>query len=111
MIKRTFASRARRALLRRGRALLRRSEQNGAGPADFLGGLSGKEREELAEIHQALERIERGIFGKCEGCSQKIDEALLEPKPWRRLCDDCTGDEANADTTESGDSATNAHVH
>jgi len=77
--------------------MLRRSEQNGAGPTDFLGGLSGDEREELAEIHQALERIERGIYGKCEGCTTPITEPLLETKPWRRLCDECTGDEASVE--------------
>ena len=92
MIKRSFVSVARKTLLRRGRALLRRSEKNGAGPADFLGGLNSAEREELSEIHQALERIERGIYGKCESCSEAVAEDRLEAQPWVRECTKCAGD-------------------
>lgn len=108
MIKRSFVSVARKTLLRRGRALLRRSEKNGAGPADFLGGLSAGEREELAEIHQALERIERGIYGRCEACSGAIDEDRLQVQPWVR---DCTSCASETDTPSENEGVDSAHLH
>jgi len=87
---------------------LRRSEKNGAGPADFLGGLSVGEREELAEIHQALERIERGIYGRCESCSGSIEEDRLQSQPWVRDCTTC----ASETDTDSADVSVDApHLH
>jgi len=88
--------------------MLRRSQKNGASPTDFLGGLSPVERDELAEIHLALERIERGIYGSCEGCQSKIDEARLQAKPWERSCEGC---EAEASTSDSVAESADAPAH
>jgi DnaK suppressor protein len=49
---------------------------------------------ELREIHAALERIERGIFGHCEDCQAAIEEERLELVPWERRCAPCRGAEA-----------------
>jgi RNA polymerase-binding transcription factor DksA len=92
------ASKARKVLLRRGRSMLRlRADALGDGTAaadgtpDFLAGLSDTERAELAEIHAALERIERGIFGRCEHCSEVIEAARIDATPWVRTCSRCEG--------------------
>lgn len=89
------ASKARKVLLRRGRSMLRlRADALGDssaddGTPDFLAGLSDAERDELGEIHAALERIERGIFGRCEHCAEVIEVARIEAAPWVRTCTRC----------------------
>jgi len=84
---RNVAATARKQLLRRGRALLR-AAQGGSAVAGSQG-LAGPEMAELQEIHAALERIERGIFGRCEDCQGDIEEAWIERSPWDRLCAAC----------------------
>jgi hypothetical protein len=88
---RTLVATARKQLLRRGRALLR-AAQAGAGAVarpDALGAMGEAELAELQGIHAALERIERGIFGRCEECQEQIAEERLERIPWEHLCGDC----------------------
>lgn len=87
MIERAFAATARKRLLRAGRALLRLRNQ-GPAPAQ-LGGLSEDERDELAEIHAALERIERGIYGRCDVCFADITLDRLDGNPVERMCSAC----------------------
>jgi hypothetical protein len=89
---------ARKKLLRRGRALLRGAN----GRPDALGQLGDAEIAELREIHTALERIERGIFGRCESCQSPVEEERLEHLPWERHCASCRGEELLADTGSSG---------
>jgi DnaK suppressor protein len=48
---------------------------------------------ELREIHAALERIERGIFGRCDDCQTPVEEERLEHIPWERRCASCRGEE------------------
>ena len=91
MAQKSVTALARRALLKRSRDLLRPKLHRKAAPDDVLASLEGTERRELEEIHAALERIERGIFGKCEACSEKIEPILLEETPWRRTCRNCAG--------------------
>jgi DnaK suppressor protein len=40
----------------------------------------------LREIDAALQRIEDGTYGVCEGCGKPIEEERLEAIPWTRLC-------------------------
>ena len=42
----------------------------------------------LREIDAALQRIEDGTYGVCEGCGKPIEEERLEAIPWTRLCID-----------------------
>lgn len=102
MAKKNTTQLARKALLRRGRALLRLRQEVAADAAepDYLAGLSDSERRELEEIHAALERIERGIFGRCEDCGTRIDPARIETLPQVRMCLACEADAA-ADTASS----------
>jgi RNA polymerase-binding transcription factor DksA len=43
----------------------------------------------LKEIHDALGRMEDGIYGKCAFCGQEISVERLEALPYVRLCMDC----------------------
>ncbi len=83
MMNRTLAQKARKQLLRRGRTLLK-----GPGSEESL--------TELEEIHAALERVERGSFGRCDKCYQGIELDRLETKPQIRFCTDCDPSEAVA---------------
>ncbi len=95
MANKSLAATARKVLLRRGRTILRRHQSSGSSRAkqadvDLLAALSESERRELEEIHGALERIERGIYGHCELCSEKLPREQLETVPWLRVCDSCS---------------------
>lgn len=43
----------------------------------------------LAEIDDALQRIENGTFGTCRTCGQPIAPERLEAMPWATQCIDC----------------------
>ena len=43
----------------------------------------------LLEINKALEKIKKGIYGKCEKCKKDIEEARLKFFPEARLCSKC----------------------
>jgi len=53
---------------------------------EFALGLMDSERKLLREIDDALERIEQGTYGICEGTGKKIPKARLEAKSWSRYC-------------------------
>jgi len=90
---RTLVATARKKLLRRGRALLRSSQAPGTA-AGTLGSMNEPQITELREIHAALERIERGIFGRCDTCQGTIEETTLEATPWERDCLVCRGEDS-----------------
>jgi len=48
-----------------------------------------RERQLLVEIEGALERLEDGEFGVCEGCGTDIPNRRLQALPWARYCIDC----------------------
>ena len=43
----------------------------------------------LRAIDDAIARIERNTFGKCEMCQEDIPPARLKAVPWTRLCVAC----------------------
>lgn len=43
----------------------------------------------LAEVNAALERCDRGTFGRCEACAKAIDRARLHAVPYARRCAAC----------------------
>jgi RNA polymerase-binding protein DksA len=53
---------------------------------EFTLGLMDSERKLLKEIDDALQRIEQGIYGICEGTGKQIQKARLEAQPWARYC-------------------------
>jgi len=50
---------------------------------------------ELHDIQDALKRIERGEYGKCESCGKRIGAARLEALPYAMLCLQCKQMEEN----------------
>ena len=51
---------------------------------EFALGLVDSERKLLVEIHDALERIQDGTYGICEGTGKPISKPRLEASPWAR---------------------------
>ena len=43
----------------------------------------------LAEIQNAIERMEEGTYGRCTDCGGKISEERLEAIPYTELCIEC----------------------
>jgi DnaK suppressor protein len=54
--------------------------------------LSGREREKLSAIDEALLRIEDGTYGTCEECGKKILKERLKIMPFARYCVACQSD-------------------
>jgi DnaK suppressor protein len=53
---------------------------------EFTLGLMDSERKLLKEIDDALQRVEQGTYGICEGTGRQIHKARLEAQPWARYC-------------------------
>ncbi|MGB2824739.1 MAG: TraR/DksA C4-type zinc finger protein [Phycisphaerae bacterium] len=49
-------------------------------------GLLAHERTLLREVHEALERIERGTYGTCVATGKPIGKARLTAQPWAKYC-------------------------
>jgi DnaK suppressor protein len=47
------------------------------------------ESRELEQIERALLRITKGVYGRCEFCGGKINEARLNALPYTNSCIDC----------------------
>jgi len=43
----------------------------------------------LRDVCRALEKIEKGEYGKCEKCGRMISEERLKIAPWARFCSEC----------------------
>lgn len=63
----------------------------------------------LTEVQNALERIEKGTYGKCVVCGQPIPEKRLEALPWAARCvkDEGRLEERNLSITETYDADLN----
>ena len=53
---------------------------------EFVLGLMDSERKLLQEIDDALQPIDEGTYGICEGTGKPITKARLEAQPWARYC-------------------------
>lgn len=49
----------------------------------------------LAELDDALQRIENGTYGNCAICEQPIHPKRLEAIPYTKLCLECKANEEN----------------
>jgi DnaK suppressor protein len=56
---------------------------------EFTLGLIENERETLADIQAALNRIDQGSYGVCEDCGGPIAKSRLQVLPYTRVCIDC----------------------
>ena len=48
-----------------------------------------RERKFILKIQEALSRLDKGEFGICEACGEKISIARLKVRPVTTLCIDC----------------------
>ena len=48
-----------------------------------------RERKLMNKIDEALDRIEDGSYGVCEGCGEEISVKRLEARPVAKYCIDC----------------------
>jgi len=48
-----------------------------------------REQQLLGEIEIALQRLEEGEYGVCEGCGVEITRRRLQALPWARFCLEC----------------------
>src|SRR6266481_1963283 len=56
---------------------------------EFLFSQSSNERQLLAMVETALQRIREGQFGECVNCGNEINAKRLEAVPWTRYCIEC----------------------
>jgi DnaK suppressor protein len=59
----------------------------------------GSEEDVLDQIEEAIQRIEDGNYGRCEGCGEEIPKSRLDAIPYAAQCVRCAaeledGDEA-----------------
>jgi DnaK suppressor protein len=57
--------------------------------ANSLVALTKQERKELADIQNALDKMDKDTYGKCERCSREINEPRLKALPMVRHCISC----------------------
>ncbi len=51
--------------------------------------IAGTESRQLSEVADALQRIDDGSYGACEGCEKNIPKKRLEVFPAARYCIEC----------------------
>jgi DnaK suppressor protein len=51
--------------------------------------LLARAQDRLADLDRALERLERGDYGRCEGCGEPISAERLEARPAASTCVGC----------------------
>lgn len=51
--------------------------------------LSSTERNMLISIDEAFQRLEKGVYGDCDYCSNPIGLERLKAVPWARYCIGC----------------------
>ncbi|MFG2416711.1 TraR/DksA family transcriptional regulator [Streptomyces goshikiensis] len=54
--------------------------------------LMARAREHLEELDRALERLEQGLYGRCEGCGGTIPPERLEIRPAATTCVRCASE-------------------
>ena len=62
---------------------------NAAYNRELMFSLSDSERTLLLQIEDALSRMVRSAYGRCNNCGQTIALLRLEAVPWARFCIDC----------------------
>jgi DnaK suppressor protein len=51
--------------------------------------LLDRSQDRLVDVERALERVDRGDYGRCESCGRQIDVERLVARPAARRCIDC----------------------
>jgi DnaK suppressor protein len=63
--------------------------------------LGDRERKKLAQIDEALQRLDDGEYGECEECGGEIATGRLDAMPFTRLCVTCQEESEQAQRTMS----------
>lgn len=66
-----------------------RPDVTDAGRVELQGSLRAAARTALAEADAALDRIERGTYGRCTGCGRLLSMARLRAIPSAPFCGPC----------------------
>ncbi len=64
--------------------------------------LEKRTKEQMAETDHALEKLNKGTYGRCDICGQPIDPARLEARPRSNLCMTCKVKYKDAKTRPAG---------
>lgn len=64
-------------------------EMNSEGNREFQLGLIENEDVMLADVRDALDRMLRGVYGKCGNCAVWVPERRLMVVPYARYCVEC----------------------
>ncbi len=56
---------------------------------EFLYSLSNTDREVLQKVDDALQRLDKGVFGVCVECGENLNKKRLEAVPWASHCLSC----------------------
>lgn len=56
---------------------------------DLAAGLAEIESAELAQIDEALQRLEQGTYGECQDCGKAIPQKRLQFVPFALRCVEC----------------------
>ena len=59
----------------------------------FQGRLRERERGLLSKINEALDKIERGVYGECENCGDQISLKRIKARPVAQLCIECKSEQ------------------
>jgi DnaK suppressor protein len=57
--------------------------------ADYFLKLANNQQQELIEIRDAFDRMDRGVYGICQNCEEAIALERLRRLPYARFCIDC----------------------
>lgn len=67
----------------------REEEANGAADLEKRVAFETHKRDTLAQVEQALQKLDNGTYGLCDNCGQPIDPARLEALPQATRCVNC----------------------
>jgi len=55
--------------------------------------VNGREFEHFENISNALIRLDKGIYGRCQNCGRRIQPNVLAERPWATACHECAQQE------------------
>ena len=69
---------------------------------EFTLGLIENEQGTLEQVHEALDRIDAGTFGRCQECGEPIAKPRLQALPYTRHCIQCARELESRRMTRAG---------
>jgi hypothetical protein len=56
--------------------------------------VSSSEFDHFENLSRALDRLDQGIYGRCDCCRKRIESGVLAATPWATLCLECGDQES-----------------